>query len=1056
MTNLNDDSQWRNVTPSSPCGVCEKSDWCRVSHDGAIAICRRCEDHPRYGKGVQATDTSGSDYFTFRLTDPSAETDAWPLPKFKMADGGGIRANADDLHGVYSRFVELATMSDQHADLLRQRGVNPELMREQGYATLGQNRAEIVQQLIKDGLEHLLPRVPGFRISEKGDRRFWSFGGYAGLLVPIRDSKGRIVGLMVRPDLPNERGKYMWCTSKRQGGPSPGAPMHVPQFEGDRKTVRLTEGALKAEIATRLSAMLTIGTAGINGQASAIETLRDVGSEVVRVAFDADARTNPHVAKAVKRLVKLLRAACFAVELEVWSASDGKGIDDLLANGKQPEVLRDKAAVDAAVADTVASAANDPHLRLVKGPETDDDGLCDDEVEITGEYFVRGGCTFRRRTVNDGHVDLPLCNFAAQIVEEVEYDDGAETTRTLSLQGALSSGAVLPRVEVKADDFSGMTWPVIGWGTRAVIYAGNGTRDHLRCALQMLSKGTVRRTVYRHLGWRLIDDEWLYLHGSGAITSRGFRDISVSLPDALANYSLPIPTDTALKPAIQASLRFLEFGPARIVVPILAAAYRSILGDTDFGIHLTGPTGNYKSEVAALGQQHFGAAMNARHLPANWSSTGNALEGLAFAAKDALMVVDDFAPHGSTADVQRYHRDADRLFRGQGNRAGRQRMRADATLRPTKPPRGLLLSTGEDTPRGQSLRARLLVLEISPGDLGPPPPAANPKLSVCQMDAANGLYASALAGFIQWIAPQLDQLKTRYRSEHAEHRDQARLDGQHARTPGIVADLAWGFRYFLEFAVAKGAINEMERKASWQHGWSALLEAGREQVDLVGVSEPASQFVRLLWAAIASGSAHVSDKDGAAPSEPERWGWRAEESYARGDHHTQYCEQGTRVGWLVDDQLYIEPDASYAAVQRLAQQQGEGFVISAITLRRRLRERGLLASTDDARNKVTVRRVLQGERRDVLHLRIPERVVIDSPHSFQTGPKGPSDDIPQENGPDSWAGTWADSDDSAHAPAHGMAHSGRGTDEMGRLGRSETGGESNLANSKTSGEELWL
>ena len=45
-------------------------------------------------------------------------------------------------------------------------------------------------------------------------------------------------------------------------------------------------------------------------------------------------------------------------------------------------------------------------------------------------------------------------------------------------------------------------------------------------------------------------------------------------------------------------------------------------------------------------------------------------------------MVDDFCPAGSVSDVQRYHKEADRLFRGQGNRAGRQRLRADASLRP--------------------------------------------------------------------------------------------------------------------------------------------------------------------------------------------------------------------------------------------------------------------------------------------------------------------------------------------------------------------------------------
>src|SRR5262249_34850875 len=179
------------------------------------------------------------------------------------------------------------------------------------------------------------------------------------------------------------------------------------------------------------------------------------------------------------------------------------------------------------------------------------------------------------------------------------------------------------------------------------------------------------------------------------------------------------PAAASLQTAVRASLGLLRLGPDRIVLPVLAAVYRAALGDSDFGLHLSGPTGCFKSELAALAQQHYGAGMDARNLPANWASTGNALEGLAFTAKDALLVVDDFAPQGSSADVQRYHREADRLLRGQGNRAGRQRMRADGSLRPEKPPRGLVLSTGEDVPRGQSLRARLLTLEVSPGDLGP-------------------------------------------------------------------------------------------------------------------------------------------------------------------------------------------------------------------------------------------------------------------------------------------------------------------------------------------------
>src|SRR4029078_2675911 len=98
-------------------------------------------------------------------------------------------------------------------------------------------------------------------------------------------------------------------------------------------------------------------------------------------------------------------------------------------------------------------------------------------------------------------------------------------------------------------------------------------------------------------------------------------------------------------------------------VPCLSSLFRVVLGGCDFSLHLAGRTGTGKSELAAVLQQHFGARMNARNLPGNWSSTANALEASAFAAKDCIFVVDDFLPTGTLFDVQHLNREADRLLR---------------------------------------------------------------------------------------------------------------------------------------------------------------------------------------------------------------------------------------------------------------------------------------------------------------------------------------------------------------------------------------------------------
>jgi hypothetical protein len=78
--------------------------------------------------------------------------------------------------------------------------------------------------------------------------------------------------------------------------------------------------------------------------------------------------------------------------------------------------------------------------------------------------------------------------------------------------------------------------------------------------------------------------------------------------------------------------------------------------------------------------------------------------------------------------------------------------------------------------------------------------------------------------------------------------------------------------------------------------------------------------------------------------------------------------QGRRVGWIDGEALYLEPEASYAAAQEMAGAQGESLTVSAPTLRRRLKERGLLASVDAKRETLTIRRVVESASRNVLHL----------------------------------------------------------------------------------------
>ncbi len=124
-----------------------------------------------------------------------------------------------------------------------------------------------------------------------------------------------------------------------------------------------------------------------------------------------------------------------------------------------------------------------------------------------------------------------------------------------------------------------------------------------------------------------------------------------------------------------------------------------------------------------------------------------------------------------------------------GNQAGRGTLTVNRKDRAACHARGFVLATGEDLPRGQSLRARLTVVELAKGDID------KARLSQCQKAARDGLYRRAMAAYLRWLAPQMADLKTRLPDMIRLFRDEAiglGFAGAHARTASDYASLRVG------------------------------------------------------------------------------------------------------------------------------------------------------------------------------------------------------------------------------------------------------------------------
>jgi hypothetical protein len=583
---------------------------------------------------------------------------------------------------------------------------------------------------------------------------------------------------------------------------------------------------------------------------------------------------------------------------------------------------------------------------------------------------------------------IRITNFKARIIGDVSRDDGVEATRHYEIAATLGERPY--RFEIGANQFRNVAgWVAEKLGAGAIVEPGPAMEARVRHAIQTLSgEGITEKHIYAHTGWREIDGQMRFLHSGGALGKGGHCvDIEVDLPGQLSRYELIEPEDKeSLQKAVRRSLLLMTLAPPRVMAAALGAVYRAPIGSSDITVGLYGGTGHGKTEMAALLQQHYGPGMDARNLPLAWESTANVIEDVLSAGKDVLVVVDEYVPGENSVDRARLQAKADRVIRAQGNATGRGRMRPDGTLRRVKPPRGQLLSTGEEVPAGQSLRARMMTVEVRQGEIN------WASMSKAQAAAAAGEYSTAAAGFVMWLANDLEAVRKFFQARRLQFRDKA--EAEHKRTADVVAQLAAAWCLFLSFAMDVGAIDEREAERLEGEVWAGLIEGAAEQSELQRAAEPVSRFRDLIVAALGTGRAHVASADtGRRPdATPDRWGWARD---LKGD----WSPHGDCIGWITaQGHLYLEPDVAYAVASKIG-----SISISAETLSARMADAGVTVFEHEGkrrRRRHRPKRQVSGVRRRVLHIRTIDWLYpADSGASGADGANTEKEQVPQEVAP---------------------------------------------------------
>jgi hypothetical protein len=574
--------------------------------------------------------------------------------------------------------------------------------------------------------------------------------------------------------------------------------------------------------------------------------------------------------------------------------------------------------------------------------ECKEDEEKDDPYKIP-PYCVCLGKTYHRMITKKRKIQpVIIANFEAYIVEELVIDNGLEQQRIYKLEAKLGSGNHV--VEIPAREFSRMDWVTELLGARAILRAGHVNKDHFRAAIQSLSSNVQERYLYRHTGWRQINNTWAFLHGGGAIDVEA---VETDLKgEKLDRYDL---TDHKGNPieAVRQSLKLLSILHPRVGYPLFAIIYRAPLCHhlaCTVLPHIVGPSGSFKSTLASAMLAHFGRFASKEDLSARWAFTATILEKDMFLAKDVPLVIDDLNPEAVRGNKEDLEAKFSRIIGAVGDKTGRRRATRELVTRQEYYPRGIVVSTGEYTPNLPPSRlARLLPIPMQRGDI------TSEDLGEFQRNLA--ILRAATRAYIDDMRTDFESHQKKLLSLFEEIRIKVAASlSQHARVAENVAHLQLGIEWGIAFALRMGVITESEARSHIETGLQVLTELASAQAKTLVEESVTQLFVNTLREGLMNGRAWLASRE-------------SDELTIGSD-----LSGSQKIGWVDEEGVYLLPGTTFKFVTDRLNYRG-GLHITEQALKDALNREDLLLHNPSEYRRTDTKKRCAGVVQRVLWLR---------------------------------------------------------------------------------------
>ena len=553
----------------------------------------------------------------------------------------------------------------------------------------------------------------------------------------------------------------------------------------------------------------------------------------------------------------------------------------------------------------------------------------------TESYVLLDGRIVYRKETYRGILEKTVADWSASaLYQTCQVDDDGNEVHVTTVE--LHRGDSIKKLDVPSDVF------VDDMGLRRYIGANAGSQyvvragmsKHLAPAIVQLSGEYPTRRHYGFMGWKQIDDRWVYVSPADCVTANGklAEPLSVELDQRLRDYGLKAIGWRESLGAFDAMAKVLPHDLASALIsfallPILQRFFPATA--TRPAVHLVGTSGSGKSEIASLLSSFYGE-FSRDTPPAQWGDTINTVETLGYPLADAIFWVDDYK--SIYADERTFTRFLQAYSRGMG----RGRLTREAKVRHEKPCRGLILSTGETTIQGEmSIIARMLVLEIPPWEVRDPQGQA---LLLAEERRTN--LGGFTAHFASWVARELEQgdLKNEIADRFAQNVKgyKAKLTaqvGKNTNTDRVIKNWAVLVTVFQLLSRFLQEMDEDYMLPPWQ-------DALKESIQTLRQERASEMFLDILGQLLAGGQV-VLEEDIRSPS----------------DHSSGV----TVVGYKDERFVYLLPEIAHREVSRV-----QPLRFSAHAIGMQLKEDGILIPGS---NNLSTQKRIRGGRVRLWQLR---------------------------------------------------------------------------------------